>query len=74
MKNWSMPQTYAVASALVLFLLVLVNDALAMLVVSIIGLVAGIFVARSGEMWRPAMVAMAGFGAMLAFSLASFWL
>ncbi|OIO98459.1 MAG: hypothetical protein AUK03_01325 [Anaerolineae bacterium CG2_30_64_16] len=62
-------QAYAIAAAILLLFLVMLNNAVAMLVVSIIGLAAGLLIARRGEMGRPAVIAMAGFAAALAFAV-----
>ena len=69
----SISEMYAIASAIALLILVLVNNPVAMLVVSVAGLAGGVFVARQGKVWRLAMVAMAGFAAVLALALVSLW-
>lgn len=61
--SWS--ERYAIAAALLLLALVLTDNARVMLIVSIIGLAAGFWVARQGELRRMAMVAIAAFAVTL---------
>ena len=61
--SWS--ERYAIAAVLLLLVLVLADNARVMLIISIIGLAAGFWVARQGELRRVAMVAIAAFAMTL---------
>lgn len=65
--SWS--ERYALGAALLLLAVVLLNNALLMLLAAIVGLAAGAWVAWQGEVRRAAMVAMAGFAAVLVFAV-----
>ncbi len=69
MKNVSTSEAYGIGAALALLFLVLFDNAWAMLVVSAVGLLAGLWVARQGEVKRVVWVAAAAFGVALAFAL-----
>lgn len=61
MKNTSLSDKYAIVAAIGLLLLVLFDNAILMLVVSVLGLLGGLWVARGGEMRRAAVVALVAF-------------
>ena len=69
MKNSSTSEAYGVGAALALLFLVLLDNAWAMLVVSVVGLLAGLWLARQGEVKRLVWVATAAFGVALVFAL-----
>lgn len=69
MKNISRSDAYGIGAALALLFLVLFNNAWAMLIVSLVGLFAGFWVARQGDVKRVAWVATVAFGVTLAFAL-----
>jgi|GEM_PF-1999014 len=69
MPNFSLSDKYAIGAALVLLVLVLLNDPLVMLIVSVLGLVSGLLVARRDQMNRAAWVALIAFVVSLAFGL-----
>lgn len=71
MQSLTLSDKYALAAALALLLLVLFDNAVLMLAVSAIGLFAGIWVARRGEIRRVAWVAMVAFAVALAFAVVS---
>ncbi len=61
MRNLTSSDKYAIAAAIGMLLLVLFDNAVLMLVVAILGLIGGLWVARGGEMRRVAIIAMAAF-------------
>lgn len=65
--SWS--EKYAIAAALLLLILVLADNARVMLIISIIGLAAGFWVARQGELRRMALVAIAAFAVTLVIAV-----
>ena len=69
MSKLSLSDKYALGAALALLVLVVLNNPLVMLIVSVFGLVAGFLVARQGSMRRAAMVALAAFAVSLVFGL-----
>ncbi len=69
MQSLTPSDKYAVAASIALLILVLFDNAILMLVVSVLGLLAGIWVVRQGEMRRVAWVAAAAFAIALAFAL-----
>ena len=64
-RNLSASQIYAICAVLLLIVAILVNQPRVTVVVSAVGLIAGAFVLRRGNVQRVAMVAMAGFAAAL---------
>jgi hypothetical protein len=64
-RNLSASQIYAICAVLLLIVAILVNQPRVTVVVSAVGLIAGAFVLRRGNVQRVAVVAMAGFGAAL---------
>jgi hypothetical protein len=69
MPNLSLSDKYAIGATLALLVLVIVNNPLVMLIVSVLGLVAGLLVARQGSMRRAAVVALVAFAVSLVFGL-----
>ena len=69
MPNLSLSDKYAIGATLALLMLVIVNNPLIMLIVSVLGLVAGLLVARQGSMRRAAVVALVAFAVSLVFGL-----
>lgn len=69
MKDVSRSDIYGVGAALALLFLILFDNVWAMLAVSVIGLLAGLWVARQGEVKRVVWVATAAFGVALVFAL-----
>jgi hypothetical protein len=75
----SLSELYAIAAATLLLLLALVNDPWLMLGVSVVGLVAGLILARKpapegqqttfGSLRRAGVVALIGFAVALVFSI-----
>jgi len=69
MKDLSRSEIYGVAAALALLFLVLLDNAWVMLVASAAGLLAGLWLARQGEVKRLVWVATAAFAVALAFAV-----
>jgi len=69
MRNLSLSQIYAIGAVLLLTVAILVNQPRVTIAISVIGLAAGVFVLRQGDVRRVAMVAMAGFGAAAVMSV-----
>jgi hypothetical protein len=69
MRNLSLSQIYAIGAAALLIVVVLVNRPEVTVIASAVGLVAGAFVLRRGDVRRVAVVAMAGFVAALALAV-----
>ena len=61
----SASQIYAIGAVVLLAVVVIVNQPRLTIIASAVGLVAGAFVLRRGNVQRVAMVAMAGFAAAL---------
>lgn len=59
--NLTPSDKYGIAAALGLTVMVLINSAVVMLVISLAGLIAGFWLFRRGELRRVAFVAFAGF-------------
>lgn len=72
MSNLSMSDKYALATAIGLLFMVMFNSAVVILIISVIGLVAGLWVARHGEVRRGAYVAMAACAVALVFGVIVF--
>jgi hypothetical protein len=64
-RNLSVSQIYAIGAAALLAVVVIVNQPRLTVIASAVGLVAGAFVLRRGNVQRVALVAMAGFAAAL---------
>ena len=64
-RKLSASQIYAIGAAALLAVVVIVNQPRLTIIASAVGLVAGAFVLRRGNVQRVAMVAMAGFAAAL---------
>lgn len=61
MANLTLSEKYAMGAVLGLLLVTLLNSALLMVLVSAIGILAGLWVMRKGEVRPVAFVALAGF-------------
>ena len=64
-RKLSASQIYAIGAVALLVVVVIVNQPRLTIIASAVGLVAGAFVLRRGNVQRVAMVAMAGFAAAL---------
>ena len=64
-RTLSVSQIYAIGAVVLLAVVVIVNQPRLTIIASAVGLVAGAFVLRRGNVQRVAMVAMAGFAAAL---------
>ena len=64
-RKLSASQIYAIGAVVLLAAVVIVNQPRLTIIASAVGLVAGAFVLRRGNVQRVAMVAMAGFAAAL---------
>jgi hypothetical protein len=64
-RKLSASQIYAIGAVVLLAAVVIVNQPRLTIIASAVGLVAGAFVLRRGNVERVAMVAMAGFAAAL---------
>lgn len=69
MPNTSLSDKYAIAAAIGLLLMVLFENAVLMLVVSLAGLIAGLWIARAGSVRRVVIVAMVAFAVAAAFAV-----
>ncbi len=72
MGNLTLSDKYGMGAALGLLVMVLIDNPIVMLVVSVIGILAGFFVVRQGEVRRVGFVAFAAFviaGAFAVFTL-----
>jgi type IV secretory pathway VirB3-like protein len=69
MPNLSLSEKYAIGAALALLVVVIVDNPWLTLIVSVLGLVAGLLVARQGSMRRAAVVALVAFAVSLALGL-----
>jgi hypothetical protein len=79
MNKLSLSELYAAAAAVLLLLLALLNNAWLMLAVSIVGLVAGLIIARKpapegqegmlGSLRRAGLIGLVGFGVALVFAI-----
>lgn len=68
MPPLTLSDKYGIATVVALALLILVNNAVIMLVVSAIGLAAGFYVARQDDAKRVAWIATAAYAISLAFA------
>jgi hypothetical protein len=71
LPSLSISDKYAIAAAVALLFLVLFDNAVVMLIVSAVGLFAGVLVIRQPETRRVAWVATAAFAISLAFAVAT---
>jgi hypothetical protein len=72
MGNLTLSDKYGIAASIGLMLMVIINNPVVMLVISVIGIIAGFLVLRRGEVRRVSFVAFAAFviaGAFAVFSL-----
>ena len=70
MSRLVLSEKYGVAAVVALLFMTMLNSAVLMLVVSVAGLIAGIWVIRQGEARRVAFVALAGFVLAAVFAVA----
>jgi hypothetical protein len=68
-RKLSASQIYAISAVALLAVVVIVNQPRLTIIASAVGLVAGAFVLRRGDVRRVAMVAMVGFAAALAMGV-----
>ena len=64
-RKLSVSQIYAIGAVALLVVVIIVNQPRLTIIASAVGLIAGAFVLRRGNVQRVAMVAMAGFAAAL---------
>jgi len=69
MQNVTPSEKYGIAAALGLLVMVMLNNALLMLVLSVVGLVAGFWIMRQGEVRRVAFVAFAALALAAVFAV-----
>lgn len=69
MGNLTLSEKYGMAAAVALILMVAINSALLMLVLSVLGIIGGFWVLRQGEARRVAFVAFAGFAVAAVFAV-----
>ncbi len=69
MSNLTPSDKYGIAAALALVLMVVINSAVVMLVLSVIGLIVGFWIVRRGEVRRVAFVAFAAFALAAVFAV-----
>jgi hypothetical protein len=69
MAHLTLSDKYGIAAALGLLLLVLFDSAILMLVVSVVGILAGLWVLRGGETRRVAYVALLAFAVAAMFGV-----
>ena len=69
MSKLTPSEWYGVAAAVGILLMAMVNSAIVMLVVSLAGLIAGLWLFRRGEARRVAFVAFAGFAIAAVFAV-----
>lgn len=65
----SLSERYAIGAALALLLVILVDRALVMLLVSVVGLALGFWVVRRGEALRVAWIALVAFAITLVIAI-----
>lgn len=61
MERLSLSEKYAAGAAVLLLLVAFLNNAIATLVIGVLGFVAGLLVARTSKSGRAAMVGLVGF-------------
>jgi uncharacterized membrane protein YozB (DUF420 family) len=71
MRSQSFSHNYPVGAIVLLAVAVLVNQPVVTIVISVIGLVAGVWVLRQGNVQRVTAVAMVGFVAALGMAVFS---
>jgi uncharacterized membrane protein YozB (DUF420 family) len=67
--NLTPSDKYGIAAAVGLMLMVVINSAVVMLVLSLAGLIAGFWILRRGEVRRAAFVAFAAFAVAAVFAV-----
>lgn len=71
MRRQSLAHNYPIGAIVLLAMAILVNQPVLTIVISVIGLAAGVWVLRQGNVQRSAMVAMVGFVAALGMAVFS---
>ncbi len=69
MGNLTLSDKYSIGAAIALMLVALVNNTVVMLVVSVLGILAGLWVLRQGEGRRAGYVALGGFAIAVVFAV-----
>ncbi len=69
MGNLALSEKYGIGAAIGLAVAAFINNALLMLVVSVIGILAGVWVLRQGEVRRVGYVAFGGFAIAAVFAV-----
>lgn len=69
MQNITPSEKYGIAVALGLILMTMLNNALLMLVLSVVGLIAGFWIMRQGEVRRVGFVAFAALALAAVFAV-----
>ena len=69
MQKITPSEKYGIAAALGLLVMVMFNNAFLMLVLSVVGLVAGFLIIRKGDVRRVAFVAMMAFAISAVFAV-----
>lgn len=69
MSNLTPSDKYSIAAAIALILMVVINSAVVMLVLSLAGIIAGFWMLRRGEVRRSAFVAFAAFALAAVFAV-----
>jgi hypothetical protein len=67
--NLTLSEKYGMAAVVALMIMVAINSALLMLVLSVVGIIAGFWVLRRGEVRRVAFVAFGGFAIAAVFAV-----
>lgn len=68
MKNLSLSEKYALAAVILLAVMIGVNRPFVTISLAVVGLAAGIWVARRGQLRRAAILALVGFALSLLFA------
>lgn len=69
MGNLTLSEKYGIVAALALAIVAFINNAILMLAVSVIGILAGAWVLRQGEARRVGYVAFGGFAIVAVFAI-----
>ncbi len=69
MGNLSVSDKYSIAAVIALMIMVIVNNAVLMLALAVLGIIAGFWVFRQGEVRRAGFVAFAGFAIAAVFAV-----
>jgi putative Ca2+/H+ antiporter (TMEM165/GDT1 family) len=69
MANLTLSDKYGIAAVLGMLVIVVVNSTLAMLIISVIGIIGGLWVMRKGEVRRVVYVSLAAFAIAAALAV-----